>query len=171
MSKYQLRRGVGVPADVVVTEFERINDEMGGVTPQVVLDAARPDDAPLHPVFMWDDSQAAERYRLWQARDLVRAVHVIGDDGEDRGSAFIRVTVNDDDGGSVYKPMSEVVNDESLFKSALSGLHAKLSGAKQAIVYLEQEAKRAGQNKNHRALSKAKQSVEQAEKHLQQLNG
>ena len=45
----------------------------GRITPQQVVDAARNPDSPLHQFFEWDDQTAAERYRLVQARTLLRA--------------------------------------------------------------------------------------------------
>lgn len=52
-------------------------DENGGIlTPEIVLDAARPEDAPLHTYFEWDDSIAGERYRLRQAQGLIVKVKV-----------------------------------------------------------------------------------------------
>lgn len=169
--KYKLRRSVGIPAETVVNEFERINSECGGVTAEVVLDEARPEEAPLHPAFLWDDTEAAERYRLWQARDLVRAVHIVDDEGEDRGSAYVRVvTIDDEEIGSVYKPVAEVVSNPSLFASALRELRNKLAGAKRAISDLEREAREAGQLKNEKSLFKALRSVEQAESHLDSVS-
>ena len=31
---------------------------------EAVVEAARPEDAPLHSYFEWDDTEAARRYRL-----------------------------------------------------------------------------------------------------------
>ncbi len=39
----------------------------------VVADAADP-DSPLHDAFIWDDTEAAHKYRLDQARGLIRWV-------------------------------------------------------------------------------------------------
>lgn len=44
------------------------------VTPVMVLDAARREDSPLHGLFVWDDTEAAEKYRLIQAKGFLRAV-------------------------------------------------------------------------------------------------
>lgn len=44
----------------------------GFVTPSTVLDEARDPDSALHPHFVWDDTEAAERYRLVQAQGLIR---------------------------------------------------------------------------------------------------
>lgn len=42
------------------------------VTPQNVLDAARDENSELHKCFEWDDTVAAEKYRLKQARMLIQ---------------------------------------------------------------------------------------------------
>ena len=44
------------------------------VTPSMVLEAARAKDSPLHGLFVWDDTEAAEKYRLIQAGGFLRAV-------------------------------------------------------------------------------------------------
>lgn len=49
-----------------------------------VVDDARPIDSPLHPVFEWDDSIAAESYREDQARRLIRSVVIVQYDDRDR---------------------------------------------------------------------------------------
>ena len=40
----------------------------GRVTPEEVIDAARRTDSPLHDYFDWDDTSAAHKYRIEQAR-------------------------------------------------------------------------------------------------------
>jgi hypothetical protein len=42
-----------------------------------VVDAARPVNSPLHASFCWDDTKAAEQWRLHQARNLIRVVVTI----------------------------------------------------------------------------------------------
>lgn len=49
----------------------------GELTPQDVVNDARHDNSPLHSFFEWSDSEAAEAYRLSQARGLIRAVVAI----------------------------------------------------------------------------------------------
>lgn len=43
----------------------------GRLTPAEVLDEARNPDSPLHDQFTWDDTEAAEKYRLGQASRLI----------------------------------------------------------------------------------------------------
>lgn len=44
----------------------------GELTPQLVVDEARPKDAPLHDRFEWDNKVAGEAYRRVQAQQLIR---------------------------------------------------------------------------------------------------
>lgn len=48
----------------------------GTLTPDIVVRAAQPDSSPLHDYFDWDDREAAKKWRLEQARELIRSVHV-----------------------------------------------------------------------------------------------
>jgi hypothetical protein len=49
----------------------------GELTPRDVLDDAKNNNSPLHSFFEWDDGEAAEQYRLQQARGLIRSVVAI----------------------------------------------------------------------------------------------
>jgi len=44
----------------------------GSLEAALVLDAARPPESVLHGEFTWDDTEAAEAYRLDQARGIIR---------------------------------------------------------------------------------------------------
>ncbi len=46
---------------------------VNGLTPEDILDAARPDDSPIHKYFEWDDTEAAHKYRLEQAKYIARS--------------------------------------------------------------------------------------------------
>ena len=48
----------------------------GKYVPQVFVEAARVPDHPAHGWFTWDDSVAAEKYRLWQAREFVSGLRI-----------------------------------------------------------------------------------------------
>ena len=70
---------------------ERISSELaalakrGRLAPRRVVDWARAHrSSALHSCFQWDDSRAAEQYRLWQARELIVSVEVTYSDGKRR---------------------------------------------------------------------------------------
>src|SRR5262245_16182963 len=56
-----------------IVALNRLADNFGGaLSPRDVVDAAKNDASPLHPYFEWNDSEAADQWRLEQARRLLR---------------------------------------------------------------------------------------------------
>ena len=55
---------------------EDIENRDGIITPQALVEEARPISSPIHNQFNWDDEEAAEQYRLWQARELIKKVTI-----------------------------------------------------------------------------------------------
>lgn len=51
-----------------------ISKKQGHLTPQFVVEAAKNPKSELHDYFQWDDGEAANQYRLMQARFLIRTV-------------------------------------------------------------------------------------------------
>lgn len=78
-------------------ELHKLAAESGGqIRPSQLVEAARSEDSPLHSWFQWDDSEAAQQHRLWQARQLLRVtVQYIGE-GDQAVSvrAFVSLTTD-----------------------------------------------------------------------------
>lgn len=68
---------LGVDAQTAGSELDRIRRRDGTIRPDVVVDEARPDEAPLHPAFEWRDPVAAEQWREHQASTLIKVVRVV----------------------------------------------------------------------------------------------
>lgn len=81
----------GVPAALIAETVEQIEREQGVCHPAALVEAARPADSPLHPLFEWDDSEAARRYRVEQARRVIRTLRVTVLDKRASGPAFVHV--------------------------------------------------------------------------------
>ncbi len=62
-------------AQVIGPELERLAAR-GRATEMDIVHAATDPRSPLHPFFEWDNSEAARKYRLLQAREMARAVQV-----------------------------------------------------------------------------------------------
>lgn len=95
------------------SELEGVRDRFGRLTPTVVVEAATPEDAPLHSRFEWNDRVAGHKYRLDQARELIRSVRVeyISREGEFvpvRG--YISVSREGSESPE-YVPLTEVAED------------------------------------------------------------
>ena len=57
--------------------LEKIRERDGCLLPEAIVQKAKAKSSPLHNQFVWDDTEAAKRYRLEQARYLVRSIEVI----------------------------------------------------------------------------------------------
>ena len=68
---------LGVDAQTAGSELDRIRRRDGTLRPDVVVDEARPEEAPLHPAFEWRDQVAAEQWREHQASTLIKVVRVV----------------------------------------------------------------------------------------------
>lgn len=142
MPTYRFRNGarvIGVTPDIVTEELSRIHQENDNtLTAPAVVDAARPEDAPLHPAFEWDIEKAANEYHLIQARQLIRAVVIVQDEPE-KPAAPRWVHVEKDN----YQPIEVVVSRPDMFELALAEAHAKLAAAERAVQDLRRAAEQA----------------------------
>lgn len=59
----------------LIAELNAIRDDAGELTPRVVVDVAADPNHPLHSRFEWDDAIAGDKYRLEQARHLLRVTY------------------------------------------------------------------------------------------------
>jgi len=67
-----------IKAEVAFKELEKIKASNNDVlTAGIVLLSAKKVRSPLHKQFEWDDTAAAEEYRLGQARLMMRCVEVV----------------------------------------------------------------------------------------------
>lgn len=64
-----------VDANIAGAVCEQLEAE-NNLSAKSLLDASRPEDAPLHYEFEWDDSAAAEKYRESQASHIIRHLAV-----------------------------------------------------------------------------------------------
>jgi hypothetical protein len=108
--------------------IQSMND--GLIDPIKVVDYARNPDTSLHKKFQWDDTIAAEKYRIYQARQIIRLelvivhqdtrgkVHILSDVTEEKGKivrAF--VSLEDDrqaDDVRGYRSVMDVLSHEDL---------------------------------------------------------
>jgi len=75
-----------------IAELKALEDGRGRLTPEQVVEAARPAESALHACFTWNNSEAAERWRIEEARELIRSVRieVTVEDRPIRSIAYVR---------------------------------------------------------------------------------
>lgn len=93
-------------------ELLKVREDYGALTPENVVRAAEHPDHPLHNRFEWDNTEAARKWRLHQAANLIRSVKIrfVRPSGE---SGKVRAFSRDPsaDRPSVYDETEEVVAD------------------------------------------------------------
>lgn len=130
-----------ITPEIAGTELDRIYEKNGALRPADVVDEARPNDAPLHPAFEWNNKIAGEKWRQEQARNLIRTVVVVtpdqdGEEVEERVYVNVRM-----DKESSYAPTRVAVKDDELFESAWNQTVAQLHGAQKSLNELMRIAK------------------------------
>lgn len=70
-----------VSADVAGAVCEEL-EAKGQLTAKALVDASRPEDAPLHSEFEWNDDVAAEKWREQQGRLIINQLTVVIDNQE-----------------------------------------------------------------------------------------
>jgi len=111
----------------VVEELKRIAKEHAGLLqPAIVVQEARPTSSPLHSQFEWDDSQAAEKYRIQQARQLINVVVETIPGLKEPVPVFVSLTPDRARDGGGYRLLTTVLTDkmskELLLQDALNEL-------------------------------------------------
>lgn len=135
--------GFGVPAQVAGEELEKIFDLHGVINPKVVVDAARPNDAPLHPVFEWDDPVAAGKYREWQSRNLIKSVTIIPPEQKQKQIAYVNVQTTAQETRGYY-PVNVVVQNPEMFAIALSKQIALVKSLNEGVHQMQELADKKG---------------------------
>jgi len=79
-----------VSPQVVGEELEKVREQGGGmIFPRAVIDHARPSDSPLHSCFEWNDTEAAEKFRIVQARGVIKSVEIVEIQGKPLPSPIV----------------------------------------------------------------------------------
>ena len=110
-------------ANKVYADLEKIKEK----TPQIIVDYAEAHPkSELHKCFTWDDTKAANEWRKYEARQVVRLL-VFKDDSEEEPTK-IRVLQKVSEG---YKPVTQIVRNEDEYKELLKRAKAELSAFRQ----------------------------------------
>lgn len=110
-------------AEAYKKELRRLHKKHKGLQSRVVLDEARDSHSPIHDVFEWDDTVAAEAHRLQQARELIGWVRLQIAEVGSREPTTLHVdvvnaprayhNVRDEDGEHKYVTIDELTADQS----------------------------------------------------------
>jgi hypothetical protein len=79
----------------------------------------------LHTCFQWDNTKAAEAYRIWQARELIVSVEVVYGDGKKRQVYVSPISIRGSKAGG-YQSLVSVLSDRDMRKQFLAQALAEL---------------------------------------------
>ncbi len=120
-----------VPADAqrVANELDAIYEEHGKVTPPLIVEDARNTERETHKLIEWDETAAAGKYRLEQARFIMRNIVIVRKEQAEKPEqakvfrVFENVVINND---RCYIPTQVAIAQEDtreyLLKKALQSL-------------------------------------------------
>jgi hypothetical protein len=118
-------------------ELESIRATHGGLLkPEDVVDFAKNPQTALHSAFVWDDTEAAAKYRLDQARQVIRLVVTIIGDSPEPVRAFVSIPSDRVSGGG-YRSMADVVSDSSRRAEMLREALERLLSVKRKYAHLQ----------------------------------
>lgn len=125
--KYSWRAGKSVPAQVAGEVMEMIEQRDGVLTKEAFLEESRPENSPTHNLFEWDDTVAAERFRLEQSRMAIQdiVVTIIKKDEPKKVHAFVNVTRGKQNKAE-YSNIELAMSDETKRQAVLANAFSEL---------------------------------------------
>jgi hypothetical protein len=101
----------------IISELKGLYIKKGILSPADVVSMARNPKSALHDSFEWDDSRAAEAYRIDQARGILQiVVEYLPSAPDIMSRVFISISDDANNGGG-YRAMVDVLNDKDMRKT------------------------------------------------------
>jgi hypothetical protein len=127
---------VGPRRRKAIKELERLEQVHGRLVPKDIVEAARNPRSPLHGFFEWDDTVAAEKYRIVQATVLVRHVKVtITPTNQEPITVRAYVAPYK---GQGYISIERALNDDQMRQQLLAQAHADLEAFQRRYEVLDE---------------------------------
>ena len=126
--KFKARKGCPFSKKDVQKIGEELEDikSKGNLTPDRIVNRAKNTKSVLHKYFEWDDNEAAEKWRLSQARNItnhiLEVIVIRGTEVEER--AYFSVTAKNDE--TSYVSLAEAITTPSYKKQLLKEMELTL---------------------------------------------
>lgn len=118
--------------------LHQLHTTHGHLTADLVLEEAGHETSPLHSHFEWDDTEAAHRYRLNQARGLIRSFRVTYRDDQTAKSTVRAYVSVQSDNGPVYRATEDVLTDEFAHRLLVQQLQRDLKALERKYGHLQE---------------------------------
>ena len=130
-----------VSAQIAGDEIQRITDRNGGcIKPHNIVAESRSITSPIHRCFEWNNKIAADKYRIEQAKYMLRSIVVVQQVPDDEPllvRAFVSIKENDE---PVYTPIHRAVSDPDQWEFVLASAYEELKAWRQKYKTLQQFA-------------------------------
>ena len=114
----------------IALELAGIQQANGGLLrPADIVEFARNPDTTLHTQFDWDDTEAAEKWRLWQARHVIRLHVTVISEASEPVRAFVSLSTDRKAGGG-YRTLAQVMADDDEREQLINDALLELNRAK-----------------------------------------
>lgn len=116
-----------VSADVAGAVMDQLSKE-NRLSARTLVDISRPEDAPLHNAFEWDDTEAAERWREQQGRVLINSIVIQAEERPEVQPVRAFFVVEQKTGN--YEPVTTILRDEDKRMKLLESAKRELAAFK-----------------------------------------
>lgn len=111
----------GLSEEAAIGELERIRNEHGTLTAEIIVEESRNEKAVLHGIFEWNDTLAAENYRKSQAQALLRNIdyEIVTTEITTRGRFYVNTYTEETPDKRTYIPIDDAIKDKVAYKDLL----------------------------------------------------
>lgn len=139
---YQWKSGSCIKANPQAAgeQMEMLAASESGLTAETLLEASKPEDAPLHNDYEWNDTKAAVNWRFHQSRHFMISlvtVHVDESSTDEHAEPLI-VRAVFPTGQSRYEPLTAIVKEQSKYDKLLETAFRELQSFKKKYETLKE---------------------------------
>ena len=115
---------INADPQAVGKQFEELAKTEEGLTAKSLLEASKPLDAPLHNEYEWNNTEAAEKWRLHQSRHFINSltVTVTSKNHEPVQTRAVHITTVP----HRYEPISVIVQEPTKYDRLLENAYKEL---------------------------------------------
>ena len=124
----------------IIAELRALSRAHGGILePDVVVSAARNPKSAMHNSFDWDDTEAAQKWRIEQARKLLRVtVEYVGGKEGNPIRVFYSLTTDRRGDETGYRTTIDIMNDKELYAQLLDDALAELESFRVKYAHIKE---------------------------------
>ena len=94
-------------------------EKKGELTAENLVDVSRPEDAPLHDAFDWNDQIAAEKWRKEQAGNIIRSIVIVSDSEDSASQEPVRAFFSIIPVEPQYESIHAIIRDQDKYADLL----------------------------------------------------